>query len=339
MLTGASIGCANNGTGAPGDTREPGDPVDVTSAQPVDTGADSVIETVLELDPLPSAATSATTAASTATVSTTPPSRIDGDLDAAGVASGFDAALATALDPAAGPSATGAGAGIELQLLLRYLANHADLDADVLAALDPVSRTVVSPIVAARQFGQTRAAADPTPSPLSPTLPAWTIVEPLPAETLRSYYDEAEMITGVPWFWLAAINLQETRMGRIVGVSSAGAVGPMQFLPSTWAECCIGDPTVPRDAIIGAATYLLQSGAPGDMQAAVHQYNPNDSYVMTVTAYAEILRDHPALLAAFHAWQVFAGSSAGTIRLPVGYSATTPVDAAAYATAHPDDLG
>ncbi len=337
MLAGTSIGCAGDGTGSPGDTREPGDPVDGPNAQPIDTGADTVIESVLELDPLPSAATSPTTATSTATVSTAPPSRIDGNLDAAGVASGFDAALATALDPAAGPSAS--GAGVELQLLLRYLANHADLDAGVLAALDPVSRTVVSPIVAARQFGQARAAADPTPSPLSPTLPAWTIAEPLPAETLRSYYDEAEMITGVPWFWLAAINLQETRMGRIVGVSSAGAVGPMQFLPSTWAECCIGDPTVPRDAIIGAATYLLQSGAPGDMQAAVHQYNPNDSYVMTVTAYAEILRDHPALLAAFHAWQVFAGSSAGTIRLPVGYSATTPVDAAAYAAEHPDDLG
>ena len=333
MLTGASIGCADDGTGSPGDTREPGDPVDVTSAQPVD----AVIESVLELDPLPSAATSATTAASTGTVLTAPPSRIDGDLDAASVASGFDAALAIALDPAAGPSA--AGAGVELQLLFRYLANHADLDADVLAALDPLSRTVVAPIVTARQFGQARAAADPTPSPPSPTLPAWTIVEPFPAETLRGYYDEAEAITGVPWFWLAAINLQETRMGRIVGVSSAGAVGPMQFLPSTWAECCIGDPTVPRDAIIGAATYLLQSGAPGDMQAAVHQYNPNDSYVITVTAYAEILRDHPALLAAFHAWQVFAGSSAGTIRLPVGYSAPTPVDAAAYATEHPDDLG
>ena len=333
MLAGASIGCADDGTGSPGDTREPGDPVDVTTAQPVDT----VIKSVLELDPLPSAATLPNAAASTGTVSAAPPSRIDGNLDAAGVASGFDAALTTALDPTDEPSA--AGAGVELQLLLRYLANHADLDADVLAALDPLSRTVVAPIVTARQFGQARAAADPTPSPLSPTLPAWTIVEPLPAETLRGYYDEAEVITGVPWFWLAAINLQETRMGRIVGVSSAGAVGPMQFLPSTWAECCIGDPTVPRDAVLGAATYLLLGGAPGDMQAAVHQYNPNDSYVMTVTAYAEILRDHPTLFAAFHAWQVFAGSSAGTIRLPVGYSATTPIDAAAYATEHPDDLG
>ena len=85
-------------------------------------------------------------------------------------------------------------------------------------------------------------------------------------------------------------------MGRIDGVSDAGAVGPMQFLPTTWAECCTGDPTVTRDAIIGAATYLAQSGAPGDMQAAVHQYNPNDSYVAIVTAYAETLRDQPLRL-------------------------------------------
>ncbi len=36
----------------------------------------------------------------------------------------------------------------------------------------------------------------------------------------------------MPWYYLAAINLIETRMGRIDGLSTAGAQGPMQFLPA-----------------------------------------------------------------------------------------------------------
>ena len=108
-------------------------------------------------------------------------------------------------------------------------------------------------------------------------------------------------------------------MGRIEGVSTAGAVGPMQFLPTTWASCCAGDPTVTRDAIVGAGTYLAQSGGPDDMAAAVYQYNPNDGYVAVVTAYAESLRDEPELYRGYHAFQVFFGTSAGTVRLPVGY--------------------
>ena len=128
-------------------------------------------------------------------------------------------------------------------------------------------------------------------------------------------------------------------MGRIIGTSSAGAVGPMQFLPTTWERCCTGDPTVSRDAIIGAAVYLAQSGGPDDMRAALHEYNPNDSYVATVTAFAENLRDNPQLYAAYREWQVFYATSAGTVRIPVGYSATGPIDAATYLAEHPDDAG
>ena len=126
-------------------------------------------------------------------------------------------------------------------------------------------------------------------------------------------------------------------MGRIEGVSSAGAVGPMQFLPTTWDVCCSGDPTVPRDAIIGAATYLAQSGGPDDMAAAVFQYNPNDGYVVVVTAYAENLSDEPELYSGYHAFQVFVGTTAGTVRLPIGYSEPAPIDATAYLAAHPSD--
>ena len=264
------------------------------------------------------------------------PARIDPPADATGFAAAFDAAQRTIVDPAS-DAATVEAAGEQLQLLLRSLADRPELDEQVVLALSTDVRPIIEPIIRARQFVQARSAADTTPTPPSPTLPAWTIRPPEPIDVLRSYYDEAEQLTGVPWYWLAAIHLQETRMGRIDGVSDAGAVGPMQFLPTTWAECCTGDPTATRDAIIGAATYLAQSGAPGDMHAAVYQYNPNDSYVAIVTAYAETMRDQPAMYGGYHAFQVFAGSSAGTVRLPVGYQQAEPIDAAAYLAEHPDD--
>ena len=63
------------------------------------------------------------------------------------------------------------------------------------------------------------------------TLPAWRIDPPAPADALLGYYHEADAASGVGWNYLAAINLVETGLGRIIGVSTAGAEGPMQFLP------------------------------------------------------------------------------------------------------------
>jgi hypothetical protein len=256
--------------------------------------------------------------------------RISGNITAEQVA-----AELTAVERAAGQG--DANAGLRQQLLYRYLAAHPELDAALLAAIADDVRPYVERIVGARQFGQARQAANPSPSPPSDTLPAWTIVDPLAVDELLGYYREAQDATGIAWYWLAAIHLQETRMGRIIGTSSAGAIGPMQFLPSTWATCCTGDATIPRDAIIGAAVYLNQSGGPTDMQVALHHYNPNDSYVATVTAFAENISDNPRLYPAYHQWQVFYASSAGTIRLPVGYSQTQPIDAAGYLANHPGD--
>ena len=124
-----------------------------------------------------------------------------------------------------------AGAGVDYQLVLRQLADRADLDADVLERLDPTARPTVERTVRARQFLQQRSASRPSQPPPD-ELPAWTIVEPEPVDALLAHYAEAEQLTGIAWYWLAAIHLQETRMGRIQGVSSAGAVGPMQFLPA-----------------------------------------------------------------------------------------------------------
>ena len=191
--------------------------------------------------------------------------------------------------------------------------------------------------VAARRAVTANAALHPPSDPL-PTLPAWTIVAPLPVDELLSYYKEAEAATRVPWVYLAAINMVETRFGRIVGPSSAGAVGPMQFLPATWASCCVGDVLDPRDAIMGAAVHLASKGAPTDMTQALFGYNPNDGYVGSVEAYAKNLLANERALFGYHAWEVYVGSAAGTVRLPVGYYASQPIDAASYVAAHPEDL-
>ena len=179
--------------------------------------------------------------------------------------------------------------------------------------------------------------APTVPTTRSPTLPAWTIRAPKPPDELLGYYREAEAATGVPWYYLAAINLIETRMGRIIGVSSAGAEGPMQFLPTTWAACCQGDVWDDHDAIVGAAVYLASNGAPGDMTNAVWRYNPNEVYLEMVTRYASVMATDERAYLGYHAWEVFYGSAAGDVRLPVGYAAAEPIDAAAYLAAHPGD--
>jgi membrane-bound lytic murein transglycosylase B len=288
------------------------------------TSSPAAVTTSVTATTVSALAPATTTATTTISVST---ARISRDLSADELAGQL-----TAVERTAGG---GYGSvGQHQQLLYRYLATHGDLDDAGLAAVGADVRPYVERIVRARQLGQARAAADTTPSPASDTLPAWVLGDPLPADELLADYRDAEAATGIAWYWLAAIHLQETRMGRIIGTSSAGAVGPMQFLPSTWQRCCTGDPTNTRDAIVGAANYLSQSGGPADMPAALNQYNPNESYVATVT---ENMRDNPQLFAAYREWQVFYASSAGTIRLPIGYNAAQTIDAVAYLAEHPGD--
>ncbi len=226
-------------------------------------------------------------------------------------------------------------AGELQQLVYRRLGRDAAGWEAIKATLPPdVLIPATTNVEAATALG---AKAASTTAPPTTTLPAWTIADPLPAATLIAWYREAEAATGVPWSLLAAINLAETRMGRIVGVSSAGAVGPMQFLPTTWDVCCVGDPTDTHDAILGAATYLAANGAPDDLARAVRQYNPNDAYVTSVLDYATNMAADERAYLGYYAWQVFVGSSAGSLRLPIGYSATERIDAAAYLAAHPED--
>ena len=153
-----------------------------------------------------------------------------------------------------------------------------------------------------------------------PDLPsAWRIVAPAPMEDLARYYREAEADFGVPWSYLAAIHLVETRMGRIRGTSVAGAQGPMQFMPGTWAAYGEGDVNSDRDAIRAAARYLRANGAPANMANALFRYNNSQRYVRAVTAYAEVMRAEPDALRGYYNWQVYYLTTKGDILLPVGY--------------------
>ncbi|HJR23841.1 MAG TPA: hypothetical protein VJ804_00085, partial [Acidimicrobiales bacterium] len=161
---------------------------------------------------------------------------------------------------------------------------------------------------------------------LSGTLPAWRIVPPAPVEELQAIYVEAGATFGVPWQHLAAINLVETGMGRIRGTSTAGAQGPMQFLPATWAAYGAGgDINDVRDAIFGAARYLAANGGAGDITNALWNYNHSDHYVLGVQLYADLITENPNALRAMHLWGVWYLTTNGDVYLPVGYDAPAPI--------------
>ncbi len=103
------------------------------------------------------------------------------------------------------------------------------------------------------------------------------------------------------WAYLAAINRIESDFGRNPAASTAGAVGPMQFLPSTFATYGVavghrGAPDInrPADAIYAAANYLHASGAPADWGKAIFAYNHAGWYVDDVTRHAHEYAAAPA---------------------------------------------
>jgi len=151
-------------------------------------------------------------------------------------------------------------------------------------------------------------------------LPPWRILTPPAPEELERYYHQAEEATHVPWAYLAAVHLVETRMGRIRGTSTAGAQGPMQFLPGTWARWGGGgDINDPHDAIMAAGRYLAASGAPGDLHKALYAYNHSEHYVRAVTLYAQQIEANPRAYLAYHAWQVYYITPRGDLWLEEGY--------------------
>ncbi|MEN3282840.1 MAG: hypothetical protein V7607_3980 [Solirubrobacteraceae bacterium] len=118
---------------------------------------------------------------------------------------------------------------------------------------------------------------------------------------LLPIYQAAGIEYGVRWEVLAAINEIETDYGRNLNVSTAGAVGWMQFLPSTWKRYGVDanhdgrkDPYNPVDAIFSAARYLKAAKAQNDVRQAIFAYNHADWYVDSVLMRASLLGGMPA---------------------------------------------
>ena len=136
------------------------------------------------------------------------------------------------------------------------------------------------------------------------------------AGVLLGWFEEAERRFGVRWELLAAVMFVESKFGKVRAASSAGAQGPMQFLPSTWAAYGMGgDIHDPHDAILGAANYLHASGAPGNERAALFAYNHATAYVDAVLAYANQIAGDDRDFYAYYCWQVYVLTTSGVVRL------------------------
>jgi hypothetical protein len=155
--------------------------------------------------------------------------------------------------------------------------------------------------------------ADGTPTSTNPgivdVLPAASTASEVPSFIIQKFrvppfllpiYQAAGTEYGVRWEILAAINEIETDYGRNLRVSSAGAVGWMQFMPQTWRaygtdgnEDGRKDPYNPVDAIFAAARYLEAAGYAEDPRRAIFAYNHADWYVDSVLLRARLIAGIP----------------------------------------------
>jgi hypothetical protein len=195
------------------------------------------------------------------------------------------------------------------QRILRLLEDRFRLARAVVEHLDGDNRELVRASLSARR--SLGALAHPIEDPS-----AYETGPPEPAAALLRYYKQAQRRFGVAWQVLAAVNLVESSFGRARAPSHAGAQGPMQFLPSTWAAYGLGgDIEDPRDAILGAANYLRSSGAPGDYAGALYAYNPSELYVRAVQAYVSLMRRRPRDFFVYYCWQLYVTTPRGDVRV------------------------
>jgi hypothetical protein len=156
--------------------------------------------------------------------------------------------------------------------------------------------------------------ANPDGSP-APTNPTYSLAVPGAAQIgvpnffidkfrippfLLPIYQAAGMQYGIRWEVLAAINEIETDYGRNLNISSAGAVGWMQFMPATWQQYGVDanrdgqrDPFNPVDAVFAAARYLRAAGGDQDLRRAIFAYNHADWYVDSVLMRAQVIGGLP----------------------------------------------
>lgn len=215
------------------------------------------------------------------------------------------------------------------QAAYRAIGRHPEWDAITRPRIPPSLLEVYDRNIDARR--QLRAMAE-----VKDTLPAWRIEPPAPADELLSYYHQAESESGIDWAYLAAINLIETGFGRIVGPSSAGAQGPMQFLPSTFGAYAEGgDIHSPRDSILAAGRYLAANGFATNRDHALYRYNHANEYVQAVNQYAAVLAADPIAFTGYYRWDVYYYTTAGDVLLPIGYAAPSRIPVGDYLATHP----
>ena len=208
-------------------------------------------------------------------------------------------------------------AAIVQQLAFRQLADHPSLRRSTVVRLTSRARSAANAELRA-------AGALSKIVPAERGFPDWRIVAPPAPSTLLSYYKAAAEAYHVPWEYLAAIELVETRMGRIRGLSPKGAQGPMQFMRPTWSEYGRGSINDQRDSIMAAARFLNANGATRNIGRALLHYNPSQSYVDAVEAYArEMGRDRHSY-SGYYYWQVLYQTTRGTFLLRVGYPRVRP---------------
>src|SRR5205823_2636248 len=155
---------------------------------------------------------------------------------------------------------------------------------------------------------------DGTPAATNPTyfdaLPGPAVATGVPNFVIQKFrvpifllpiYQAAGIQYGIRWEVLAAINEIETDDGRNLDVSSAGAVGWMQFMPGTWKTYGVDankdgkkDPYNPVDAIFAAARYLKAAGGDKNVRQGIFAYNHAGWYVDSVMLRAKLLAGLPA---------------------------------------------
>ena len=174
---------------------------------------------------------------------------------------------------------------------LSALALAGTASADVFQVVPTVSAPAASPFLPSAEVPNAPGAIGFSSALLSP--PAVAEIRSYPQ--LLGLWQRYGSVYQVPWQVLAAINKVESNFGRNMGPSSAGAIGWMQFMPSTWERWGvdadgdgIANPWSPDDAIAAAARYLAASGGATDISRAVFSYNHAQWYVDEVLQLAQL---------------------------------------------------
>jgi soluble lytic murein transglycosylase-like protein len=200
------------------------------------------------------------------------------------------------------------GVALAQQRIVLRLSDHPPLAGRVIRLLPSrLAHDVTDDVLAHRELAQLT-----PPRPLS----AFRVGPAAAAARLRGYYAEAQRRSAIPWQVLAAVNYVESDFGRVRQSSTAGAQGPMQFIPSTWATYGRGDVHDPHQAILGAARFLHAAGGTRDERAALYRYNPSKAYVDAIERYAGRIRRDPRAFLVYYARRLI-------VRTPEGYRRLT----------------